>query len=209
MFNLWSLTLREHMWQRRPSSPSYSRDPLPQNAESQMRTPLGNLREIHTDANELTVEWVWIVWMFLITFNATVGKSGMNVWMLLTYSKCHLRKSLLTDSKLRSRWSRCFNCLYSSHPTLQQPPDISISISHSHLASFCFGGLGTYFLSGSVVTAVASMLVLMLMPISALLLNHIQFFCVTFNDRKVHHLLNTFSPALAGHTTSAGCQLWK
>lgn len=50
--------------------PSYSRDPLPQNAKSKIRTPLGNLREIHTDANE-HLDCV------NTTFNAKLGRSGV------------------------------------------------------------------------------------------------------------------------------------
>ncbi len=49
---------------------SYSSNPLPQNAKSQMRTPIGNLREIHMAANE-HLDCV------NTTFNAKLGRSGV------------------------------------------------------------------------------------------------------------------------------------
>lgn len=48
---------------------SYYRDQLPQNAKSQMRTPIGNLREIYMDAKE-HLDCV------NTTFNAKLGRSG-------------------------------------------------------------------------------------------------------------------------------------
>lgn len=176
------------MWQRRPSSPSYLRDPLPQNAESQMRTPLGNQREIHMDTNGFG-----LCECFLPHLMPQLGSQALMCecnWPspnVTIGSLCWLTQNLYGRSG-------CFICLYSSHP-------IAVTSRHLHKHFPFTSGF-------SLIWGLGHLLPLRVSghSIGKHACFDARYFRVTF---KVHQLLNNFSPALAGHTTTAGCHLWK